>query len=700
MSTITVSQLRSWRPEGLNQAAADLRRAATRADEQRDALRGVWDKRLAPSWGGLAAHAGMEAAATQHETLLTLIDTLTGSAAVLVSAASAFGDAQRTLEAAVAMARDNDLTMTEDGQVSIDARVYSGLQQADTYALDAVENTAQQVSLMAQSALRAAGDADHMAATQLASATELVQGIRLAMGSSGTGTQAVELTPSQLSSLGKKVTDAAATDLGPNGPTAIAEWWQEHADGAAGDWSPVGKFVAGSSMAWSAAVFAPNLLSCTPGPGTTGSSGYLGSGFLIGPDGRKYPLVEPYVTGPDGKPINADVAASTEHDVTTLDGRDPGWHDLGTVVGSDKFGTVGTTTKILAGLGVAAGGPGPITTAQPAWLNGLSIGHGGYAVVTDTPGLARALRPAGEGHHRGQPGLPGRDHRRAGPDHHRRGAGEPGELRQPRHRRQRTGGRHQRAERRLGGRAPRRLADPRVPGDVPAERRRPGASVDALLPGGRQHADRRRLARPVLELRLGRLRRQARLLADEVPRPGPPGAAARPGQVRSRNPGPRLLASALLTLLVSACGSGSKPVASPASPTEPAATTACTPLHQFLVAGRLLGRQLQGIDPRDPAYVQRVLDTGVQALQQVKAEAPPPRATDADVQLRYWTAVRITLAGDGYDLAKISKAQDDALGGDATRLGSSGAADRLQAYAVDTCGQTVLPTAQQLQAFS
>lgn len=393
MATITVSQLRGWRPEALNQAAADLRRAATRADEQRDALRGVWDKRLAPTWGGLAAHAGMEAAATQHETLLTLIDTLTGSAAVLVSAADAFRDAQRRLEDAVAMARSSDLTMAEDGQVAIDATVYSALQQADPYALDAIRSTAERVSVMAQSALRAAEDADHVAATQLAAAAELVQGIRLSMGSSGTGTRAVELTPAQLSSLGRKVTDIAGKDLGPNGPTAIAAWWQEHGD-ATGDWSPVDKFVAGSSLAWSAAVFAPNLLSCTTGPGTTGSSGYAGGGFLIGPDGRKYPLVEPYITGPDGKTINADVAASTEHDVTTLDGRDTGWHDLGTVVGSDKFGTVGTTTKILAGLGVAAGGAGPITTAQPAWLNGLSIGHGGYAVVTDTPdSLAHSVQP-------------------------------------------------------------------------------------------------------------------------------------------------------------------------------------------------------------------------------------------------------------------------------------------------------------------
>lgn len=166
---------------------------------------------------------------------------------------------------------------------------------------------------------------------------------------------------------------------------------------------------------------------------------------------------------------------------------------------------------------------------------------------------------------------------------------------------------------------------------------------------------------------------------------------------------PSFLGLAAVALLLTACGgegsSGPAPSRSGVTPSESTASAVCPSLHQFLLAGRLLGQQLQGIDPRQPAYLQRVVDTGIGALQQVKPLAPAPHSTDADVQLRYWTAVRMTLAGDGYDFAKISKAQDDALGADATRLGSAGAADRLQSYAVDTCGQSVLPTAQQLREF-
>ena len=71
--------------------------------------------------------------------------------------------------------------------------------------------------------------------------------------------------------------------------------------------------------------------------GFTGDSGYQGSGFVVGPDGRSYPLVAPYVTR-DGKEYQADDGLEPgQRSVLELDGRDPGWTTMYEQTGVERI---------------------------------------------------------------------------------------------------------------------------------------------------------------------------------------------------------------------------------------------------------------------------------------------------------------------------------------------------------------------------
>ncbi len=150
-------------------------------------------------------------------------------------------------------------------------------------------------------------------------------------------------------------------------------------------------------------------------------------------------------------------------------------------------------------------------------------------------------------------------------------------------------------------------------------------------------------------------------------------------------------------IVLSGCG-GTTRTAAPSAP--PPAAPGCAPMNQYLIAARLLGQQLTGQDKRPPLYLQHVVDSGISALQQMKVTGPGTTPTDADTTLQYWTSLRIALAGDGFDVAKVTKEQDAALGDRGRLLGSADAGDRIVSYATTTCGPGVEPTAQQLAAFS
>jgi hypothetical protein len=86
-------------------------------------------------------------------------------------------------------------------------------------------------------------------------------------------------------------------------------------------------------------------------------AGYQGSGFIEGPDGRRYPLVAPFVTR-DGKEYQADNGLSPgEASVLELDGSDPGWTTLWEKVGVERFREDPSTwEKVWMGIGSTVGG--------------------------------------------------------------------------------------------------------------------------------------------------------------------------------------------------------------------------------------------------------------------------------------------------------------------------------------------------------
>jgi hypothetical protein len=91
--------------------------------------------------------------------------------------------------------------------------------------------------------------------------------------------------------------------------------------------------------------------------GFTGASGYRGSGFIVGPDGRAFPLVAPYVTR-DGREYQADDGLEPGRpSVLELDGRDPGWTTIYEQTGIERWRDAPDVgERLLMGVGSTAAG--------------------------------------------------------------------------------------------------------------------------------------------------------------------------------------------------------------------------------------------------------------------------------------------------------------------------------------------------------
>jgi hypothetical protein len=116
------------------------------------------------------------------------------------------------------------------------------------------------------------------------------------------------------------------------------------------DWKPAQHLRSGGAGEWLRALDP----SCR---GFTGRSGYRGSGFVVGPDGRSYPLVAPYVTR-DGKEYQADDGLEPgQHSVLELDGRDPGWTTINEDIGVERWRDAPDVGERIL-LGIASTGAG------------------------------------------------------------------------------------------------------------------------------------------------------------------------------------------------------------------------------------------------------------------------------------------------------------------------------------------------------
>ena len=91
--------------------------------------------------------------------------------------------------------------------------------------------------------------------------------------------------------------------------------------------------------------------------GFTGESGYQGSGFIVGPDGRSFPLVAPYVTR-EGKQYQADDGLGPgQRSVLELDSRDPGWTTIYEQAGVERWRDAPDVgERILMGIGSTVAG--------------------------------------------------------------------------------------------------------------------------------------------------------------------------------------------------------------------------------------------------------------------------------------------------------------------------------------------------------
>jgi hypothetical protein len=145
-------------------------------------------------------------------------------------------------------------------------------------------------------------------------------------------------------------------------------------------WRPASAIERGAHGAWAAAVFGPRCVSW-------GDAGYEGTGFIVGPEGRSYPLVAPHVVR-GGHEYNADDGARPgQPSVLDLDGRDAGWRTIYEQIGVERWREPpGAVDRILAGIGSSAAGPPLGSSANDVAAVVLAPGR--------APVLARDVSPA------------------------------------------------------------------------------------------------------------------------------------------------------------------------------------------------------------------------------------------------------------------------------------------------------------------
>lgn len=139
-------------------------------------------------------------------------------------------------------------------------------------------------------------------------------------------------------------------------------------------WTPTHRLVAGLVGDWGNAVLDGRCRGWT-------DAGYEGNGFIIGPDGRSYPLVAPRVTR-NGQVYNADEdVLPGRPSVLDLDGRDPGWSTIYEQIGVERWRAVpGVMERVLAGAGASGVGVHPGSTESD--VEAILITPGRAPIIT------------------------------------------------------------------------------------------------------------------------------------------------------------------------------------------------------------------------------------------------------------------------------------------------------------------------------
>lgn len=187
--TLTVSRLRSWSPEALPGAAADLRATATLLTELQRGVDAAVDGMV---WTSPAGDAARDAAGDVVHALSRLEESFALQAEAVSRAGAALDAAQEALASAARLAEQHGLTMLEDGDVlppppvlmSADASDAERLRVADRF--EAAAHAQARAEAMARAALAAATEADRDAAAAVRAGDSLGALLaRLVPGSAG-----------------------------------------------------------------------------------------------------------------------------------------------------------------------------------------------------------------------------------------------------------------------------------------------------------------------------------------------------------------------------------------------------------------------------------------------------------------------------------------------------------------------------------
>nr|MBA2739149.1 hypothetical protein [Nocardioidaceae bacterium] len=156
--TLTVGRLRSWRPEALSVAAAQLRVMVCAVDAQHDALAAQFGGRLVADWTGPAARVASTHGAGRQASLTGTAEGLGACAIVLGAAAEALTAAKSTLAAAQRVADSAGLVLHDDGHVSIPPALLA-VPRGDSH-LDHLDRSVLVSTALARRALTEAAEAD------------------------------------------------------------------------------------------------------------------------------------------------------------------------------------------------------------------------------------------------------------------------------------------------------------------------------------------------------------------------------------------------------------------------------------------------------------------------------------------------------------------------------------------------------------
>jgi hypothetical protein len=227
--TLTVSQLRAWRPGELDAAARRLTDGSAglaRVDRQLDALVRA---HAGPSWQGDAASAAVAGISAQRGRLAEAADGLRLSARILHAAAAALAEAQETVRRAERTMLRTGATLRDDGSCvlpdSLDLLGISDAAVTTRVEREADRDEAAWAATTVTQALAAADEADRDAARALDQAGWAARGLSQAAAAAMIASTWTLTGPALRLLLGSGLVEGVRLQAPPAGAAAVATWW-------------------------------------------------------------------------------------------------------------------------------------------------------------------------------------------------------------------------------------------------------------------------------------------------------------------------------------------------------------------------------------------------------------------------------------------------------------------------------------------